>query len=155
MDQPSTVQIAVDLIEEQLLEPFDVERVAAAVGLSPWHFQRVFRLLDLPAEKRRDGVEMAVIQRGLRMENVGLTYPDGRQEVLLDVPTYDFNWQTSFVLAEPKLIPKGTKMVCTAHFDNSDENLANPDPSATVRWGEQTWQEMLIGWHDVATPRKR
>ena len=81
-----------------------------------------------------------------------LSYPDGRHEVLLDVPQYDFNWQNSFVLAEPKVIPKGTKMLCTAHYDNSDENLANPDPSKTVRWGEQTWEEMLIGWHDVASP---
>jgi peroxiredoxin/mono/diheme cytochrome c family protein len=84
-----------------------------------------------------------------------LTYPDGTQEVLLDVPRYDFNWQSSFILAEPKLIPKGTKMLCTAHFDNSENNLANPDPTQTVRWGEQTWEEMLIGWHDVATPRDK
>jgi hypothetical protein len=84
-----------------------------------------------------------------------LTYPDGKQEVLLDVPKYDFNWQTSFVLAEPKMIPKGTRMLCTAHYDNSENNLANPDPTKTVRWGEQTWEEMLIGWHDVATRRDK
>lgn len=82
-----------------------------------------------------------------------LTYPDGQQEVLLDVPDYDFNWQTSFVFAEPKTIPRGTKLLCTAHFDNSDQNLANPDPTRTIYWGQQTWEEMLIGWHDVATPR--
>ena len=82
-----------------------------------------------------------------------LTYPDGTHEVLLDIPSYDFNWQSSFVLAEAKTIPKGTKMLCTAHYDNSERNLANPDPTKTVRWGEQTWEEMLIGWHDVATPR--
>ena len=82
-----------------------------------------------------------------------LTYPDGRAEILLDVPQYDFNWQTSFVLSEPKLVPKGTKMLCTAHYDNSEDNLANPDPSKPVRWGEQTWEEMMIGWHDVAAPR--
>ncbi len=82
-----------------------------------------------------------------------LFYPDGRHEILLDVPQYDFNWQTSFVLQEPKTIPQGSELLCTAHFDNSEENLANPDPTKTVRWGEQTWEEMMIGWHDVAVPR--
>lgn len=82
-----------------------------------------------------------------------LVYPDGRQEVLLDVPRYDFNWQTSFVLAEPKSIPKGTEMICTAVFDNSEDNLANPDPTKRVNWGQQTWDEMMIGWHDVAMLR--
>lgn len=84
-----------------------------------------------------------------------LTYPDGRQEVLLDVPRYDFNWQTSFVLTKPMVVPKGTEMLCTAHYDNSENNLANPDPSKPVRWGEQTWEEMLIGWHDIAMPRPK
>ncbi len=84
-----------------------------------------------------------------------LRYPDGRRQVLLDVPQYDFNWQTSFILDQPLDIPRGAEMHCTAHFDNSAENPANPDPAAAVRWGEQTWQEMLIGWFDVAAPRKR
>lgn len=82
-----------------------------------------------------------------------LTYPDGKREILLDVPQYDFNWQTSFVFAQPKTIPEGSKLLCTAYYDNSDQNLANPDPTKTVRWGNQTWEEMLIGWHDVAKPR--
>ena len=77
-------------------------------------------------------------------------YPDGRSEVLLDVPEYDFNWQSSFVLSKPKLIPKGSVMKCTAWYNNSKSNLANPNPEIAVRWGEQTWQEMMIGWHDVA-----
>ncbi len=81
-----------------------------------------------------------------------LTYPDGKKEVLLDVPRYDFNWQNSFVLAEPKMIPAGTEMLCTAVFDNSEENLHNPNPNETVRWGDQTWEEMMIGWYDVAIP---
>ena len=82
-----------------------------------------------------------------------VTYPDGREEVLLDVPRYDFNWQNNFILAEPKLLPKGTKMHCTAYFDNSSDNLANPDPTETVRYGPQTWEEMMIGWFDVSYPR--
>jgi len=65
-------------------------------------------------------------------------YPDGRREILLDVPHYDFNWQLRYELAEPKFLPKGTKLFCTAHFDNSEENLANPDPTETIHWGDQT-----------------
>ena len=77
-------------------------------------------------------------------------YPDGKKEVLLDVPHYDFNWQNSYVLAEPKLLPKGTTLHCEAFYNNSTSNLANPDPTQTVRWGEQTWEEMMIGYYDRA-----
>jgi hypothetical protein len=73
-------------------------------------------------------------------------YPDGKREILLDVPKYDFNWQIRYLLSKPKMMPAGTTMHCTAYFDNSADNLANPDPTATVRWGDQTWEEMMIGW---------
>jgi hypothetical protein len=73
-------------------------------------------------------------------------YPDGRTEVLLSVPKYLFNWQTNYELAEPKLLPKGTRIEVVAHFDNSPKNIYNPDPTATVRWGDQTWEEMMIGF---------
>ena len=73
-------------------------------------------------------------------------YPDGKKEILLDIPKYDFNWQNSYVLAQPKRLPAGTELVCTAHFDNSEDNLANPDSTKTVRWGDQTWDEMMIGY---------
>lgn len=76
-------------------------------------------------------------------------YPDGTKEVLLDVPRYDFNWQNTYELAQPKLLPKGTKMRCIAHYDNSAENIANPNPNALVHWGEQTWDEMLMGFIDT------
>lgn len=79
-------------------------------------------------------------------------YPDGKKETLLDVPHYDFHWQTGYTLAEPKTMPAGTKIHCVAHFDNSENNLANPDPSQSVRWGDQTWNEMMIGYFDVAVP---
>jgi len=74
------------------------------------------------------------------------TYPDGRNEILLRVPKYDFGWQTDYWLAKPLTMPKGTKIRVTAHFDNSPANRANPDPKATVRWGDQTWEEMMIGF---------
>lgn len=79
-------------------------------------------------------------------------FPDGSQEILLNVPHYDFNWQTQYRLAEPREIPAGTKLFCSATFDNSDKNLANPDPSATVRWGDQSWDEMMLGYYDVMLP---
>lgn len=77
-------------------------------------------------------------------------YPDGKEEVLLDVPRYDFNWQNSYEYPEPKRMPAGTRIHCVAHFDNSDQNLANPDSSKPVRWGDQTWEEMMIGYFDMA-----
>ncbi len=73
-------------------------------------------------------------------------YPDGRREVLLDVPHYDFNWQLRYDLAEPIFMPKGSKLVCTARYDNSEANPLNPDPTKTVRFGLQTWEEMMVGY---------
>ncbi|MGE0538353.1 MAG: redoxin domain-containing protein [Pirellulales bacterium] len=81
-------------------------------------------------------------------------YPDGAVETLLSVPRYDFNWQSVYVLREPKQLPAGTEVHCVAHFDNSADNPANPDPTATVRWGEQTWEEMMIGALAFATPKQ-
>jgi hypothetical protein len=72
-------------------------------------------------------------------------YPDGREELLLSVPKYDFNWQTTYTLATPKQIPAGTKIVHTTVYDNSAQNPANPDPNRTVPWGEQSFDEMLYG----------
>jgi thiol-disulfide isomerase/thioredoxin len=73
-------------------------------------------------------------------------YPDGRRETLLDVPRYDFNWQLRYELAEPKRLSFGTRLICTAHWDNSADNPANPDPTRDVGWGDQTYDEMLIGF---------
>ena len=77
-------------------------------------------------------------------------YPDKSRDILLDVPKYDFNWQIGCQLAEPKQIPAGTRIECVAHFDNSLDNLANPDPTKAVQWGDQTWEEMMIGYFDIA-----
>jgi len=87
--------------------------------------------------------------------NYAAVFPDGRQEMVLDVPHYDFNWQTRYRLAEPLKLPAGTKMHSVAHFDNSEHNLSNPDPSKTVLWGDQTWEEMMIGYFDVAIERSQ
>ncbi len=82
-----------------------------------------------------------------------VTYPDGAHEILLDVPAYDFNWQTTYHLAEPKRMPKGATLLCTAHWDNSENNLSNPDPTKTVTWGSQTWEEMMIGFFVEVFPK--
>ncbi len=73
-------------------------------------------------------------------------YPDGRNEVVLRVPKFDFGWQTDYWLAEPLTLPKGSKLHVRAHFDNSTANRSNPDPTKVVRWGDQTWEEMMIGF---------
>lgn len=72
-------------------------------------------------------------------------YPDGSEEILLDVPRYDFNWQIVYLLKKPKLLPAGTVVKINGYFDNSAENPLNPDPSQTVHWGDQTWDEMMLG----------
>lgn len=81
-----------------------------------------------------------------------LTKPDGSKETLLDIPNYDFNWQLRYDYAEPKVIPRGSRVTVTAVFDNSDQNPANPDPSKTVRWGQQTFDEMMIGYVETFAP---
>ncbi len=77
-----------------------------------------------------------------------LVYPDGKEKILLRVPKYDFNWQLSYFVKEPIAAPKGSRIECVAHHDNSTGNKFNPDPTITVRWGDQTWEEMMIGWID-------
>ena len=86
--------------------------------------------------------------RGKWMEFRAL-YPTGEREVLLRVPQYSFNWQLEFVLDRPKVLPKGTKLEVSAAFDNSPNNPHNPDPSKEVRWGDQSWEEMMIGYFEI------
>ena len=82
------------------------------------------------------------------------TYPSGETEVLLNVPRYDFAWQHTYVLAHPKLLPAGTVITCIAHYDNSPNNKYNPDPKAEVRYGDQSWEEMMIGFGMVSYDAK-
>ena len=71
-----------------------------------------------------------------------MVYPDGRSQVVLSVPKYDFNWQTYYVFTSPLAAPKGSRLEASAHYDNSPANPSNPDPKVEVKWGDQTWQEM-------------
>lgn len=82
------------------------------------------------------------------------TYPDGRSEVLLSVPKYNFGWQVYYYPRKPIRIPKGTKIETVAHYDNSTKNLVNPDPNIPVRFGEQTWEEMMNGFFDYIPVNK-
>ncbi len=80
-------------------------------------------------------------------------YPDGREEALLDVPRYDFRWQETYFLKKQFLLPKGTKLMTVAYFDNSKNNPLNPDPSKAVRWGEPSDEEMMGFWLQFADPQ--
>ena len=73
-------------------------------------------------------------------------YPDGKRETLLSVPRWDFNWQNVYRFQEPVKVPKGARLHAVAHWDNSAANPLNPDPKKTVRFGLQTWEEMMVGF---------
>jgi hypothetical protein len=88
--------------------------------------------------------------RGKRFE-YNLVHPDGQAETLLKV-NWDFFWQLSYRLAQPRFLRAGSKLQAIAWYDNSANNPHNPDPNATVVWGEQTWNEMMVGFFDVAVP---
>jgi hypothetical protein len=80
--------------------------------------------------------------------------PGGETQTLLKVPNYSFSWQLSYTLAQPLQLPKGSVIECTAHFDNSVNNKYNPDATKEVRWGDQSWEEMMIGFFNVAFDAK-
>ena len=81
-----------------------------------------------------------------------LVYPTGESETILNVPHYDFGWQLWYQPVNDIVVPKGTKIAATAHFDNSPNNKNNPDPAKAVKWGDQSWEEMMIGFFDVTFP---
>src|SRR5215467_10458234 len=80
-------------------------------------------------------------------------FPDGHEEVLMDVPHYDFRWQETYFLKKQFLLPKGTKLETVAYFDNSKNNPLNPDPSKALRWGEPSDEEMMGFWLQFADPQ--
>jgi len=92
-------------------------------------------------------VELVFIQPHMHLRGkdmtINLVYPDGRTSTLLSVPHYDFTWQVIYYLAKPLMLPAGTKVEITAHWDNSANNPYNPDPTKSVEWGNQSWDEML------------
>jgi hypothetical protein len=86
-----------------------------------------------------------------------LVHADGRRDVLLSVPNYDFNWQLQYQLKDPVLMEKGSRIEATFHFDNSANNRANPDASKAIRWGDRSEDEMMVTWTETldAKPKSR
>ncbi len=112
---------------------------------------RVDTNVEIPNEVTLEAIEPHMHLRG---SGFGLeaTYPSGEHETLIDVPHYDFNWQMNYLLAQPRLLPKGTKLHMTAYYDNSPNNKYNPDPTKEIYWGEQSWEEMITGFFDMSIP---
>ncbi len=106
--------------------------------------------LPVPAEAKLLGFlpHMHLRGKAARFEVVAA---DGTRRVLLDVPRYDFNWQLYYRLAEPVTVHPGSRIEFTGRFDNSAGNPANPDPGKLVRWGAQTYDEMLLGYVEYYT----
>lgn len=134
------------------------ERVVATRAANSW-----FRIPPNEPNHRveamvsfRQPVKVAAIRphmhlRGKSFE-VRALLPGGSARTLLRVPKYDFHWQPYYYFETPVPLPPGTRIECTAHFDNSASNPRNPAPDEEVRWGEQSWEEMMIGWIDVLVP---
>jgi hypothetical protein len=108
-------------------------------------------ILDLTRDTMIYELAPHMHKRGLWFRYEAL-YPDGRFETLLSVPRYNFNWQTTYRFAEPKRVPAGTRILCTGGFDNSKSNPDNPDPEKTVHWGDQSFDEMFIGFMTISDP---
>ncbi|MBX3414081.1 MAG: redoxin domain-containing protein [Pirellulales bacterium] len=87
-----------------------------------------------------------------KMFRYSAAYPDGTEETLLEVPQFDFNWQHAYLLKDLKPIPSGTTIKCLATYDNSSDNATNPDPTVTVEFGHQIWDEMMDGYVAVTIP---
>ena len=118
---------------------------------------RVDASFEVATDLKLAGLHPHMHTRGKDFE-YRIVYPDGRTETILRVPKYNWRWQLWYNLAEPLVLPKGTKIECTAHFDNSADNPENPDPTKTVIWGQQSWDEMMVGFFnlvfDAKTPAK-
>jgi hypothetical protein len=94
---------------------------------------------------------MHVRGKSMRYE---LVSANGTRTTLLDVPRYDFHWQQAYHPAKPVTVHAGSKIECFATYDNSPNNPSNPDPTKEVRWGDQSWEEMMIGFMEIAIPAK-
>jgi hypothetical protein len=112
---------------------------------------RVDTYVTLPRELRLVAITPHMHLRGSGFA-LEATYPTGETQSIVDVPHYDFHWQMLYSLAEPLLLPSGTKLHMTAYFDNSPNNPNNPDPAKEIFWGEQSWDEMITGFMDFAIP---
>jgi hypothetical protein len=115
--------------------------------------QRVDSEFEMGSDVKLVGLLPHMHLRGKDFE-YRLVYPTGETQTILSVPRYSFSWQLSYYPVKPILLPKGTKITCTAHFDNSANNADNPDPGKEVRYGDQSWEEMMIGFFNVSFDAK-
>jgi len=114
---------------------------------------RVDASYEVPKEVKLAGLHPHMHTRGKDFE-YRLIFPNGDTQTILRVPAYNWHWQLWYDLAEPMVLPKGTKIECTAHFDNSPNNPENPDPTKTVTWGQQNWDEMMVGFFNLVFDAK-
>ena len=135
-------------------------REALTVGIVNPKFVIPAGAADHPVKSRKQfdrPVRLLAFMPHMHLRGKSFRYFLDRQpadpEVLLDVPAYDFGWQSYYTLLEPRELPAGATILCHATFDNSASNRANPDPTVNVTWGEQTWEEMMIGYVDIDFPR--
>jgi hypothetical protein len=152
MQNVSTLDRGTTMVEDK---PLANERVPnIPPGVDNWKITN-FKIFPEPATLYAMSPHMHL--RGKDMKFI-LTYPDGREELVLDVPKYDFNWQLYYELATPLKIPAGSKLTAIAHYDNSSKNKWNPAPDREVYWSEQSWDEMYnpqIRWTwDSQEPNK-
>ncbi|MFT7471825.1 MAG: peroxiredoxin [Kiritimatiellia bacterium] len=131
--EPSRKRIQAAALDNKFLIPANAENHAVESSFT------------LPVEAYVTSVSPHMHVRGKSMRFVA-QFPDGSNEELLSIPHYDFNWQRNFTFKEKKLFPAGTKILVTGAFDNSVKNRANPAPNESVRWGDQSWEEMFIGF---------
>jgi hypothetical protein len=132
------------------------ERVVSAVAKS-WDFKipagaanhPVNSAIELATDVKLISLHAHMHYRGKDYEYRAV-YPNGETEILLRIPRWDFNWQLTYFLDRPRLLPRGTRIECTAHYDNSPGNRKNPNPNVDVTYGEQSWDEMMSGWIEIA-----
>ena len=110
---------------------------------------RVDATFEVATEVMLTGLHPHMHGRGKDFE-YRLVYPTGESQTILSVPHYNWHWQNWYTLQEPIVLPKGTKIECTAHFDNSANNPDNADPTKAITWGEQSWDEMMVGFFNLA-----
>ena len=101
-----------------------------------------------------EGAKLLAMSPHMHVRGKAFEYAlESNDEILLSIPSYDFNWQTTYILDRPRELKTNDRIICEAVFDNSKDNLNNPDPSDTVKWGDQTWDEMMIGYYHLSVPR--
>lgn len=134
------------------------QRVLSARAFNAWFTippnhpnHRVEASTVVPRQMQLTAVRPHMHYRGKSFE-VKAHFPDGTTEVMLRVPKYDFRYQPYYFFESPVMLPPGTRLHCVAYFDNSPNNKANPNPKESVNWGEQSWEEMMIGWFEMLLP---